>query len=76
MTPGNRQVGMLRFNCVSLKTPTNHDLDARNTAHGVPSTIRQDCPADEAIVGMKINYGLHVNAIGVMCGHRPQLTPH
>ena len=39
MTPGNRQVRMLRFNCVS--------------------TIRQDRPADEAIVGMKINYGLH-----------------
>lgn len=71
MTPGNRQVRMLRFNCASMKTPTHHDLDVGNTTHGAPSNIRQDCPADEAIVGAKINYGLHVNAIGVMCGRKP-----
>jgi hypothetical protein len=75
MTPDNRQVRMLRFNCASLKTPTTHSLDVGNTTHGAPSNIRQDCPPDEAIVGMKINYGLHVNAIGVMCSHRPQVAP-
>lgn len=76
MTPENRQVRMLRFNCASMRAPTRHDLDVGNTTHGAPSNIRQDCPADQAIVGIKINYGLHVNAIGVMCGVKPQLAPH
>lgn len=75
MTPDNRQVRVLNFNCASLKTPTNHELPVGNTSHGAVAKIRQDCPAGEAIVGMKINYGLHVNAIGVMCGAKPTLAP-
>jgi len=67
---------MLLFNCAAMKTPTHHDLAVGNTTHEAPSKIRQDCPADQAIVGMRINYGLHVNAIGVMCGVKPQLAPH
>jgi hypothetical protein len=30
--------------------------------------VRQDCPNDEAVTGMHIHYGKHVNAIGLICG--------
>jgi hypothetical protein len=75
MTPQNRQVRLFRFNCASMKKPTRHDLDIGNTTHGAPSNQRQDCPADEAVTGIKINYGHHVNAIGLMCGRRPEQLP-
>jgi hypothetical protein len=75
MTPGNRQVRMFRFNCASFaKGGGRHDIDLGNTTHGGP-TVRQDCPNDEAVTGMQIHYGKHVNAIGLICGHRPQQLP-
>jgi hypothetical protein len=75
MTPRNRQVRMFRFNCASMAGGGRHDIDLGNTAHGAP-TVRQDCPNDEAVTGMQIHYGKHVNAIGLICSHRPQQLPH
>jgi hypothetical protein len=75
MTPGNRQVRMFRFNCASFQGHGRHDIDLGNTTHGAP-TVRQDCPNDEAVTGMHIHYGKHVNAIGLICGHRPQMLLH
>jgi hypothetical protein len=75
MTPGNKQVRMFRFNCASFaKGGGRHDIDLGNTTHGSPN-VRQDCPNDEAVTGMRIHYGKHVNAIGLICGHRPQMLP-
>ena len=75
MTPENRQVRMFRFNCASMRIAGHHDIDLGNTTHGAP-TVRQDCPHDQAVIGMQIHFGKHVNAIGLMCGHRPQQLPH
>lgn len=81
MTP-NRQVRSLRFNCAMTKTSGRHDIVVGNPparrpncrpsprSHCPPPDYRQDCPANEAVVGVKINSGAHVNAIGLMCGPR------
>jgi hypothetical protein len=86
MTP-NRQVRALRFNCAMTKKPGRHDITLGNPlsdrpncrpsprSHCNPPDVRQDCPADQAVIGVKINSGAHVNAIGLMCGHRPQVLP-
>jgi hypothetical protein len=75
MTYGYKQVRMFRFNCVSMTRRGRHAINLGNTAHG-PPTVEQDCPSDEAVTGMQIHYGKHVNAIGLICSHRPQQLPH
>jgi Cysteine-rich secretory protein family len=74
MTAGNRQVRLFELNCASMKAPTRHNIDIGNNAPVFPS-IRQDCPHDEAITGMVIRHGKHVNAIGTICGRKPDLSP-
>ncbi len=63
MTP-NRQVRSLRFNCAMTKTSGRHDIVVGNTparrpncrpsprSHCPPPDYRQDCPANEAVVGV------------------------
>lgn len=87
MTPENRQVRSFRFNCGIMKPPGGrHDILLGNPPASRPCTpaprrscppqdVRQDCPADQAVAGIKVNSGAHVNAIGLLCGRRPQLIP-
>jgi hypothetical protein len=75
-TPDNRQVRLLSFNCISMKTAgAHHDLSIGNTSHGPPTRTRQDCRPDEAINGLKVNWGLHVNAVGIACASKPYMAP-
>lgn len=75
-TPENRQVRLLSFNCISMKiVGGHHDLSIGNTTHGGPSKTRQDCPPDEAINGLKVNWGQHVNAVGIACAAKPYFAP-
>jgi hypothetical protein len=75
-TPDNKQVRLLSFHCVSLKVAGYaHDLFIGNTKHGGPSNIRQDCMPGEAINGLKVNYGKHVNAVGISCAAIPIQAP-
>jgi hypothetical protein len=75
-TPNNRQVRMLSFHCVSLKVGVAaSDLPIGNTTHGGPSNVRQDCRPGEAINGLQVNYGKHVNAVGISCAAIPTQAP-
>lgn len=75
-TPENRQVRLLSFNCVSMKTAgAHHDLNIGNKTHGPPTKTRQDCPPSEAINGLMVNYGAHVNGVGIACAEKPELAP-
>ncbi len=66
MTPGDRQVRLFVFNCVSTVSADRHNLDLGNNAPVFPS-ILQTCPSGEAVTGIRIRYGRHVNAIGLIC---------
>jgi hypothetical protein len=74
-TPHNRQVRLLSFHCVSTQRNLVHDLAIGNQTHGPPSTTRQDCPEGEIINGLKVNYGEHVNAVGIACATTPRMVP-
>jgi hypothetical protein len=75
-TPENRQVRLLSFHCVPMKAGSAaNDLIIGNKTHGPPTQTRQDCPPDEAINGLMVNYGQHVNAVGIACAEKPYMAP-
>jgi hypothetical protein len=67
MTAGNRQVREFLFGCQSTTNSTaGHSLSLGNPPPVFPVDY-QTCPTGEAVVGMRIRFGLHVNAIGLIC---------
>jgi hypothetical protein len=75
-TPENRQVRLLSFHCVPMKPGgAVNDLIIGNKTHGGPSNTRQDCPPSEAINGLMVNYGAHVNGVGIACAEKPDMAP-
>ncbi|MCX5521109.1 CAP family protein [Kaistia defluvii] len=73
MTPGDRQVRLMIFNCVSTTSADRHNLDLGNNAPVFPNIV-QSCPAGEAAVGIRIRHGRHVNALGLICDTFKQIT--
>jgi hypothetical protein len=66
MTAGNRQVREFLFECTSTTGSARHSLSLGNAPPVFPS-ILQMCPAGEAVVGIRIRFGRHVNAVGLTC---------
>lgn len=66
MTGGERQIRSFVFECVSTTSTARHSLDLGNSSPYFPS-IFEMCPTGEAVVGARIRYGKHVNAIGLVC---------
>jgi uncharacterized protein YkwD len=66
MTAQDRQVRLFIFNCVSTTSTARHNLDLGNNAPIFPN-VQQNCPAGEAVTGIRIRFGRHVNAVGLVC---------
>lgn len=66
MTAQNRQLRFFMFNCVSTTSSDRHNLDLGPPVTAFPD-LQQNCPAGEAVVGIRIRHGRHVNAIGLVC---------
>jgi hypothetical protein len=66
MTPGDRQVRLMIFECVSTTSADRHNLDLGSNVPFFPNII-QMCPSGEAVTGIRIRFGRHVNAIGLVC---------
>lgn len=72
MTSEDKQVRLFIFNCVSTTSTDRHNLDIGNNAPVFPD-YQQNCPDGEAVVGIRIRYGLHVNAVGLICSSFKQI---
>jgi hypothetical protein len=72
MTSQDRQVRLFIFNCVSTTSTARHNLDIGNNAPVFPN-FQQNCPDGEAVVGIRIRHGLHVNAVGLICSSFKQI---
>jgi uncharacterized protein YkwD len=67
MTSGNRQVREFLFQCSSTTGADHGLLDLGNTSPAVFPDFYQLCPAGEAVVGIRMRFGRHVNAVGLIC---------
>jgi uncharacterized protein YkwD len=74
LTAGNRQVLLFHFGCYS---PTNGQTGTFEM--GASSSVfppnNQDCPRGEAATGIQGRSGIHVNAVGLICGPQPSAKP-
>ncbi|WP_162918636.1 CAP domain-containing protein [Taklimakanibacter deserti] len=68
-TEANRQVRLIAFYCGLTTGTATHNIEIGN-APFFP-TVYQICPAGEAATGIQGRFGLHVNALGLICGPLP-----
>lgn len=68
LTPG-RQVLHVRFTCSSIKTWQAHDkvFGGNGVFEETQKTEQQTCPYGEVAGGVRVNWGEHVNAVGLIC---------
>lgn len=68
-TAGNRQVELLRFRCMD---PDDRAEEGVTYDFGNPDgprsvRFRQTCEEGQAAIGLRMRWGAHVNAIGLVC---------
>jgi hypothetical protein len=66
MAAQDQQVRLFIFNYVSTTSANRHNLDIGNNAPIFPE-FQQNCPAGEAVIGIRIRHGQYVNAVGLIC---------
>ena len=75
----NNQVRAITFFCGDLELKNFSQFDVGASGGGAtekPGKVIQSCDSlntREAVTGLKINSGEHVNALGVVCGRLPKL---
>lgn len=65
--PGARTLNGIKFSCFDINSQTIHERRFKGPNKSGIQSYDQACPPGEAATGVNINYGAHVNGLGLIC---------